>query len=345
MKILLIKMSSLGDVIHTLPALTDALQHFPDLQCDWLVEENFSEIPFWHPAVKRVIPIALRRWRKQLWQQPRTVWQQWREMQQQLAHSHYDSVLDAQGLLKSAVLTRFAKGVRVGFNADSAREPLAARFYQRTYAVERNLHAVDRLRYLFAAALGYALTPDALEHVDYGLNARFPALASVNSTPYLVFLHGTTWATKHWYETHWEALARQVTAAGYRVKLPFGNTAEFERATRLANAVAGVEIVPKSTLSELAQLLAQAKAVVGVDTGLSHLAAALAVPTISLYGATNPAKTGTRGQHQIHLTADFACAPCLKKVCDYQGTATEQQPACYSRLSVARVWEALQKLI
>lgn len=341
MKILLVKMSSLGDVIHTLPALTDALQHFPDLQCDWLVEENFSEIPRWHPSVKRVIPIALRRWRKQLWQQPRTVWQQWREMQRQLTQYDYDSVLDAQGLLKSAVLTRFAKGARIGFDAASAREPFAARFYQQTYCVERNLHAVDRLRFLFAAALGYTLTPESVAQVDYGLKARFSVLSSVNSMPYLVFLHGTTWATKHWYDASWEDLARRVTAAGYRVKLPFGNAVEFERATRLSQAVAGVEILPKSSLTELAQILAQAKAVVGVDTGLAHLAAALDVPTISLYGATNPAKTGTRGQHQIHLAAKFPCAPCLKKHCDYQG----EQMACYRHLSVEQVWEALQKLI
>ena len=223
MRVLVIKTSSLGDVVHTLPALTDAARALPGIRFDWVVEEGFAEIPAWHPAVDRVIPVAIRRWRKNLWQTIRSG--EWRQFKQRLREGDYDLVIDAQGLLKSAWLTRYCTAPVAGLGRDSAREPLASRFYDRTYRVPKEQHALERTRQLFAQALGYPL-PEGVG--DYGLNRA--ALAGPASEPYLVFLHGTTWASKHWPETDWRALAERMSGEGWAIRLPWGNAAEKARA-------------------------------------------------------------------------------------------------------------------
>ena len=186
MRVLLIKTSSLGDVIHTLPALTDAARAIPGIQFDWVVEEGFAEIPTWHPAVARVIPVALRRWRKNLLQ----TWKsgEWATFKQRLREGRYDLVIDAQGLLKSALLTRYVNAPVAGLDRASAREPLASHCYDRPYAVAWGQHAVERVRQLFAQALGYSL-PQSVG--DYGLD-RGAMVGEALVEPYVLFLHGTT---------------------------------------------------------------------------------------------------------------------------------------------------------
>jgi len=333
MHILVIKTSSLGDVIHTLPALTDARLHCPNLQCDWVVEENFAEIPHWHPAVDRVIPVALRRWRTQ----PMQARREWRSFKQTLKQRQYDWIIDAQGLIKSALLTVHAHGIRCGLDWPSAREPVATLAYQRRYRVPTGQHAITRIRQLFAQVLGYPV-PDSLP--DYGIAQHF------SRTPLstLIFLHGTTWLTKHYPDVYWQALAQCAVAAGYTVRLPWGNATEQARAQRFVAFNPSLQLIPKSNLYGIAMELARAQAVIGVDTGLAHLATALNVPTVTLYGATQPALTGTYGQHAVHLTASFPCAPCLHKTCKYQGK-TVVIPACYQDLTPEKVWDALEKLL
>jgi heptosyltransferase-1 len=369
--VLVIKTSSLGDVIHTLPALSDALRYYPRLQCDWVVEEAFAQIPAWHTAVRQVIPVALRRWRKHPWQ----TWYSgtWHQFINRLTENQYDIIIDAQGLMKSAWLTYHARGVRCGLDRHSVREPLAALAYQRRYAIDKNLHAVRRIRHLFAVALDY---PIPKYDPNYGILSyfqrrppysvigqiseqnyhRFPMLPNVPTSylslterfskpPTIIFLHGTTWPTKHWPESYWIALALRVTAAGFAVRLPWGNAQEYERAERIAAHHTGISLIPKTDLFGMAVELRQAQAVVGVDTGLAHLAAALAVPLITLYGATQPERTGCYyGPQQQNLQADFRCSPCLRKKCNYRGPSTVY-PACYQDLSVEKVWSRLQKLI
>nr|WP_275944063.1 lipopolysaccharide heptosyltransferase I [Azomonas macrocytogenes] len=293
---MLIKTSSMGDVIHTLPALTDATQALPDIRFDWVVEEGFAEIPAWHPAIARVIPVAIRRWRKQ----PVQTWLsgEWARCKTALREGNYDLVIDAQGLLKSAWLTRYVKAPVAGFSRTSAREPLASRFYDRTYSVAPGLHAIERTRGLFAQALGYPL-PGAMG--DYGLDRE--QLAVHERQPYLLFLHGTTWASKHWPEPYWRELAERLVASGRKVRLPWGNAAEKARAERIARGLAGVSVLPRLNLAGIARIIAGAQACVAVDTGLGHLAAALDVPTVSLYGPTLPEKVGTYGHSQVHLRA------------------------------------------
>ncbi|TVP87747.1 MAG: lipopolysaccharide heptosyltransferase I [Pseudomonadaceae bacterium] len=347
MRVLLIKTSSLGDVIHTLPALTDAARAIPGIQFDWVVEEGFAEIPRWHPAVAEVIPVAIRRWRKNLL----TTWRsgEWRACKQRLGAQPYDLIIDAQGLVKSAWLTRYAQGPVAGLDRASAREPFASRFYDRPQAVAWGQHAVERVRQLFAAALNYPL-PDGIG--DYGLDLQQLGLPD-KTEPYLVFLHGTTWDSKHWPELYWRQLAERAIAEGLQVCLPWGNSAEQARAERVAADLPGVSVLPKLNLAGVAGVLAGAKACVAVDTGLGHLAAALDVPTLSLFGPTNPGFTGAYGARQQHLASDFACAPCLRKQCNYQPTAEEQarfdltreQPLCFTRLNPASVMARLQLLL
>jgi heptosyltransferase-1 len=331
-RILVIKTSSLGDVLHTLPALTDAAREIPGIRFDWVVEEGFAEVPGWHAAVDAVIPVALRRWKRRPFHVLRRGEPQ--AAVRQLRRRRYDLVIDAQGLIKSAVLAVFARGPRAGLDRHSAREPLAASVYRKRFAIARNQHAVTRVRQLFAAALDYQ-PPDTPP--DYGLGGQFSTDACESS---VVFLHGTTWPTKHWPESYWCELARKAVAAGLRVRIPWGNAAERQRAGRIAASAAGVEVLPRLSLGELAGIIATARGVVGVDTGLVHLAAALGIPCITLYGATDPGLIGTLGSSQTHLRARFPCAPCQERKCRYTGKA-EVFPACYGSLPPDKVWEAL----
>ncbi|MFV0454756.1 MAG: lipopolysaccharide heptosyltransferase I [Pseudomonas sp.] len=296
MRVLLIKTSSLGDVVHTLPALTDAQRAIPGIQFDWVVEEGFAEIPAWHPAVAQVIPVAIRRWRKNLWPTLRSG--EWRRFKARLRETRYDLVIDAQGLLKSAWLTRYVKAPVAGLDRDSAREPLASRFYDRRYAVLRDQHALERVRQLFAQALGYEV-PQGIG--DYGLDRA--QLATPGEEPYLLFLHGTTWPSKHWPEAYWRELAERMSAFGWAIRLPWGNAEEKARAERIAEGIAGASVLPRLNLGGVAKVVAGARACVAVDTGLGHLAAALDVPSISLYGPTLPGRVGAYGRSQVHLCA------------------------------------------
>ena len=332
MKVLIIKTSSLGDVLHTLPAVTDAASRVPGIRFDWVVEETFVEVPAWHGAVDEVIAVALRRWKHRPLHVLRLGEPQ--AAVRQLRKHSYDRIIDAQGLVKSAVISRFARGPRYGLDRASAREPLAARAYNRTFPVPRQQHAVARVRQLFAAALDYEV-PDT--QPDYGIRERFSA---AEPTSCLVFLHGTTWSTKHWPDEYWVELAAMAVANGLQVKVPWGNATEQQRAGRIAAAHPEVEVLPRMQLGELATVIAGASGAVGVDTGLVHLAAALGTPCVTLYGATDPGLIGTVGEAQLHLQADFPCAPCQERKCSYQGAA-EVFPACYGSLPPARVWQAL----
>lgn len=335
MRVLIVKTTSMGDVIHTLPALTDAARIYPDIQFDWVVEQPFAEIPRWHSRVNKVIPVAWRRWRKNL----RQSYGELTAFYRALRSEQYDLVIDAQGLIKSAVIARLSRGVRCGLDFRSAWEPLASLAYQRRVAVLPEQHAVVRVRSLFAGVLGYPIPTDT---PDYGIDCgRLPA--SNLTGDYLVFLHGTTWDTKHWPVAYWQALAERASVAGLTVVLPWGNEMERQRAEEIAKVSARVHVLPKLSLAEIAGILSNAKAVVAVDTGLGHLAAALAVPTVSLYGPTDPQLTGTYGANQHHLAAKFGCAPCLKKHCTYKGLA-DVLPACFATVSPDKVWQVAQSV-
>jgi heptosyltransferase-1 len=360
MRCLLIKISSLGDIVHTLPALTDAANAIEGIQFDWVVEENFSEIPCWHPAVDNVIPVALRRWKKNFFQS--IFGNEWRYFKQQLKNQHYDVIIDAQGLLKSALLTRIANGNSYGYDKTSAREPIASHFYRHALTISRNQHAVERIRQLFAKSLNYSLT----KRFDYGIKDSFKEFTQAttkqdeSTLPKILFFHGTTWDTKHWPEPYWLKLAELLANDGYEILLPWGNDIEKERAEKIKQNTettnGSVTVLAKMTLNDIVRKLLHVTGVVAVDTGLAHLAAALDIPLVSLFGPTNPGLTrpygATKGR-QLQLQVDYACIACLKRTCFLSKSSTPINgskaslitPACYTALTPDKVKLALYKLI
>lgn len=289
MRILLVKTSSLGDVIHNLPVVSDLRHVFPDAVLDWCVEEAFADIPRLHPAVGQVIPVAVRRWRRKL--AKLATWQEMATCRRRLAAEPYDVVLDTQGLLKSALIAREASGRRCGYAAEAAREPLAARFYDETFVIPRHAHAVVRNRWLAAAAFGY---PVDLA-LDYGISAPLLEADWLPRAEFAVLLTATSRADKLWDEERWHATAMALRERGLRSILPAGNAVEKARAERIARAVDGAVAAPLLTLPQVAAVLTRARLVIGVDTGLVHLAAALRVPAIALYVASDPTLTGVLG--------------------------------------------------
>ncbi|MFA7242450.1 MAG: lipopolysaccharide heptosyltransferase I [Sulfuricellaceae bacterium] len=296
-KILLVKTSSLGDVVHNLPMVSDICALFPETEIDWVVEESFAALPALHPGVHAVLPVALRRWRKAPF--ARRTRDEIRAAIQRLQEKTYDIVLDSQGLLKSALIARLAHGSRAGLDRKSAREPLAALFYDYAVTIAKNRHAVERNRILAGKVLGYV--PEM--PVEYGITAPDIALPWLPHAPYAVFLHATSRDDKLWPESHWAALGAHFHALGMRCVLPWGNETERARSLRLAERIAHGIVPPRLTLNDAAALLARARSVIGVDTGLAHLAAALNAPTVALYCATEPGLTGvyTSGVRAVNL--------------------------------------------
>lgn len=290
LKLLIIKTSSLGDVVHNLPIVNDILIHFPNAQIDWVVEESFADIPRLHPNVNHVFTVAMRRWRKALFKC--NTWHELKQVRQQIASHPYDYIIDTQGLVKSAVISSFASGPKHGYDKHSIREPLASLFYTQTHAISYLQHAVIRNRTLAALSLGY---PPPTNAPEYGISANEAIPDDLTPTlqhPYITALHGTSRDSKLWPEAHWIAFGKAIALKGLNLVLPWASPAEQSRAQNIATQIDNAIVLPKLDISSLASVIANAKAAVGVDTGLSHLATALSIPTIAIYTDTDPARTG-----------------------------------------------------
>jgi heptosyltransferase-1 len=303
MKALIIKTSSMGDVIHTLPAISDAKSAIPNIEFDWVVEENFAEISSWHSAVKRVIPVALRRWRQE---KSLSAITELKTFLKTLRIQKYDHIIDAQGFIKSALIALFAHGTKCGLDFKSARESIATIFYTRKFTVAKHQHAITRLRQLFAQTLGYEVkTP-----INYGIKSFFPV--SEEKQKFLIFIHGASRPDKCWDNNKWIELARLAQNQGFAIKLPWGNEIEKERAELIAANTPQTQVLPKLKLYDLALIFLRSAGVVTIDTGLGHLAAALDVPTVSLYQNTDPLRIGTTSNHCVHVrNADHVTAESL----------------------------------
>jgi lipopolysaccharide heptosyltransferase I len=303
--ILFIKTSSLGDVIHHMPAVTEAHKARPDARFAWLVEEVLAPLVRLHPAVAEVIPVAWRRWRKLLYA-PATFTEIASSLRAIRAR-HYDEIVDSQGLLRSAVIARMAHGRRHGYDRASIREPLATAFYDVRYRVSRDLHAVTRNRTLSGLALGY--TPQGAP--DFGLDrARF----GVAGERYAVLLHATARASKQWPEENWIALGRALAVRGLDLVLPWGTADEQARSKRIAAALPRARVPERRPLDEVARLIAGAEFVIGVDTGLLHLAAALGVPLVAIFSGSKPSLTGPIGSGPLAVLGAEGAPPSVDKV-------------------------------
>ncbi len=331
MHVLIVKLTSMGDLIHALPAVSDALQHVPNVHFDWVVDEAFAQIPRLNPAIETIITTAHRRWKREPWASLKRgeFTRLWREIRQK----KYDIVIDAQNNLKSACIMSLTRGVRCGMDKDSAREKFTHWVCNKTFSIPLKQHAIARQRQLFALALNYPL-PDTPP--DFGIAiSQLPLLPIDLPHPYLVFIHSTTWDTKHWPEGYWQQLIQLATHAGYYVVLPWGNAQEEQRAQRLSTASEKAIVLPRLSIIEQASMIAKSAGAVCVDTGLGHLTAALNVPAVHLYGPTDPALIGATGAHQLHLVAKAECAPCYLQTCKWS-----KEPACFMKdLPPQKVWD------
>jgi len=304
--VLFVKTSSLGDVIHHMPAATEARARRPTFRFAWVVEEAFAPLVRLHPAVDDVIPVASRRWRRSLlgpsaWREIGAFWRALRDRD-------YDAIIDTQGLVRSALITRGARGRRHGYDAGSIRERAASLLYDVRHSVARGQHAIARNRSLTGLALGYS--PEGPP--DYGLDRA--TLAQPSPDRYAVLLHATAQREKEWPVEHWVALGQSLSNRDLRPVLPWGNPREQERSRAIAATLPHAEVPGLQPLDTVARLIAGAALVVGVDTGLLHLAGALGVPLIGIFVGSEPGLTGPMGRGPIVVVGGKGEVPAASAV-------------------------------
>jgi heptosyltransferase I len=303
MRILIVKTSSMGDVVHALPAVSDICRERPGTAIDWLVEAPFAAIAQLHAGV---LPLSWRKWRKHLWASETRA--AMAVLRAELKREPYDLVLDLQGLLKSALWGWQADGTLAGYDRASLREPLAALFYRRRATVSRQLQAVERNRRLAAAHLGYAMPNTA---PDFGI--RPPAGTWQVGAPSAALIPCASRAEKLWPEAHWIALGTRLAAEGLTPVLVWGNEEERARAERIAAGCGGM-VPPFLSVADVAAVLGQARQIVGLDTGFSHLAAAFGQPTIGIYCDHEPGLAGITGPGPVASLGGKGQTPSLEAV-------------------------------
>jgi len=304
--ILFIKTSSLGDVIHHMPAVTEARRHFPAARFAWVVEEDFAPLVALHPAVGTVIPVASRRWRRAPLS-PST-WAELGAFRRNVRARRYETVVDTQGLFRSALIARLARGERHGYDGASIKERAATVLYDVRHRVDRSLHAIARNRMLTGLALGYA----PADEIDFGLDRA--ALSHGVAEKYVVLLHATARPEKEWPLEHWIALGNHLSARGYDLVIPSGSDAERERSAAIVARVARSSAPDRRALGHVARQIAGASLVIGVDTGLTHLAAALSVPLVAVFVGTEPGLYGPMGAGPIAIVGDERGVPSVGDV-------------------------------
>ena len=325
--------------MHALPALTDAANTFPEIEFDWVVDQAFADVALWHPNVRRVIKTAHRQWKKQ----PYITWKEGQLLTfyHELNADDYDVVVDLQSNLKSAVVSWLRKGDVHGFDKEHCREKPAQWAYKHQYQVEIKQHAIGKLRELMAKVLAYDKPSSP---ADYGVDFNQYALPQLEfelPERYLLFVHNASWITKLWPISSWQTLVKKAIDKGYSVLLPCGNDEEYQRAQQIAQVSEKAHALPKLSLNEMAALTHKAQGAICSDTGLAHLAAVAAIPTVTIYGATDTQLIGTYGKHQQHIVSDLACSPCYKRLCPLDN-ADNGQPVCMAKIDAETVWHRLE---
>jgi heptosyltransferase-1 len=321
-RVLIVRPSSLGDVVYALAICADLRRAHPGAIIDWVAEEGFAALPALDADVHGVIPVALRRWRASLLRA--STWREFGEFRRAVTATPYDAVIDLQEQLKGAIIARIARGRRHGLSAASIREPLATLLHDEHHAVDRDIHFVSKCRRIAASAVGYGI--DGAPRWNWKPLAATPATPDL---PFAVLVSATSRASKQWPETLWRALALHLTENGCVVLLPWGTADEEARCRRIAEGITSAIVPPHQSLHEAASLLARAEVVVGVDTGLTHLSAALATPTIALFTETDAALAGVAicGSAARDLGGN-GVVPRLDEVIDAVGDVYRNAPRC-----------------
>ena len=340
MRILIVKLSSMGDLVQALPAVTDASRAIPGLQFDWVVDESFADIPRWHPAVANTLCTAHRRWR----QRPLHYWRNGEipEFLHRLRATRYHRVIDSQTNIKSAVVTLLARGEKYGPDKHSVREWGAHLAYHHRVPVNTRQLAINRWREMFARILDYPLPTTPF---DFGLQGNnWPAPAhEPPQQPYLMCVTNASWTNKRWPDQHWGRLFALASERGYRILLPWGSAAEQQQAQQLAEPFELCEVLPRLSLTDLAGLFRASAGAVCNDTGLAHIAACLDTPVVTVYGPTDPQLIGASGSCSSHLVASgFDCIPCYKRQCNVQGYSGPQAQ-CLKTIAPEQVLIELQR--
>jgi|TARA_R110000822_G_scaffold59736_27_gene149102 heptosyltransferase-1 len=347
MQVLIVKLSSMGDLVQALPALTDAQNAIPGIQFDWAVDEAFAEIPTWHPAVRNTIKTAHRRWRKNLFKV--FFGGELSHFKKELRAIEYDFVIDAQSNIKSSIVTWLARGLKCGPDKASVREVGAQLAYKQTYSIAKDQLAIDRWRDLFSQVLGYerpTTDPDfsLSSYLPQGKQAWPEPSIALPRRPYLVFVHNASWDNKCWVNDHWRQLIQIADDNGFDVLLPWGAEWEREQAEVLAKGFDHARVLPRLPLTEIASILTHSSGAVCVDTGLAHIAAALDVPMVTLYGPTDAKLIGAYGKNSVHLSAQgFECTPCYKRSCAYQ-EYKGPEAQCLKSFAAQQVWSDFMKV-
>jgi len=320
--VLVVRPSSLGDVVYALALVSDVARHRPGLAVDWIAEDAFVDLVRLDPRIRRVVPLALRRWRHALF--AKATWRDMAAFRRALRHEQYDAILNLQEQVKGALVSWFAHGVRHGLDRANIREPIATLVDHVHHPVSRNLHIVERCRGVAAAALGYSL--DGPPRWRFEVPAATAALPAV---PYALAFHATSRADKQWPEDRWRALVTHFSQAGFVTLLPWGNAAEEARSRRIAHGSEGALVPPRQSLPEVASLAQRAEIVVGVDTGLTHFAAALGTPTVAIFTATDPRLAGVAcaGPHALDAGGN-GHVPSLPDVIGACAQLIRQAPRC-----------------
>jgi heptosyltransferase I len=335
-KILIVKLSSLGDVLHTLPIVWDLRKRLPHAQIDWIVEEAYVallkplETTNTFRGIDRIIPIAFRRWRKSLLRL--STWREFFAMRTLLQATRYDVVIETQGLIKSALVCALAKksayAVVAGLgNATeySGYEPLARIFYTQAVQVPKQCHAVDRARWVMSSAMDWPLTkrdaeppqfypPEFVKHLPVLALEGLSSAPNDPIAPYVVCFHSTARAAKRWANESWIDLGKSLAKEGYRLVLPWGSTSERQASEFIASHIPGA-IVPRAiSIEEAYSLIAHATLIFGVDTGLTHVAAVLGKPTVEIYCDSPRWKTEGYWSNQIANHGDVQQPPTVAEV-------------------------------
>ncbi len=307
-EILFIKTSSMGDILHQMPAITEARAHFPDAKLRWVVDELYAPLARLHPAVDEVITIAVRRWRKQFLRA--SAWAEARDSLRRMRAHRFDAIIDTQGLMRTALMARVLRGTSHGYDAGSIRERFAAGLYDVNHKVGWDLHVIARNRTLVAHALGY----EPQGEPDYGFDrSQFRPVAA---RPYAMLFHATAKANKEWPEDRWIEVGRRLAARGLEVVLPWGNATEKARSERLAASIPGARVPDRKPIIDVAHDIAAAKLVVGVDTGFLHIAAAIGVPVVAVFTILKSHTAEPTGSGRIEMVGAENGIPATRDVID-----------------------------